>query len=99
MRDGRDDGTDIRGGTDRDGSSGRLATRRRPPDEPAELAEPRRTAGEAACLRRGRGRPDERAAAATLRVEEALDRAREPGLGQVADDPRPLDQADLAVLL
>ena len=45
------------------------------------------------------GRQPSGSTTAAGRVEQALDRAREPGLGQVADDPGALDEADLAVLL
>ena len=43
--------------------------------------------------------PAEGATAAAGRVEQPLDRPRQPGLGQVAHDPGALDEADLAVLL
>jgi hypothetical protein len=39
MRDGRHDRSGIRGSAQSGGGSGRLTPRRRPPDEPAELAQ------------------------------------------------------------
>ena len=65
------------------------------PDEPAEVGQPRRAP--AAVGRRPR--PPADPAAAVGRGEERPDRLRQLRLAEVADDPGPLDEADLAVLL